>query len=82
MNKTNDRPRTHRDLLDKDVCSSFMMKHILTHSLDEPVFDDRQHPGDGYAWCLRTCRDVGPDDEIVRASACRPGRACHEGPQS
>ena len=77
-----DKKRTHRDLLPKDVCPSFMMKHILTQSLDDEVFDDRQHPGDGYAWCTKTCRDVGPDDELVRASACRPGRACHEGIQS
>lgn len=71
--------RTHRDLLPKDACSSLMMKHILTHSLDDVVFDDRTYPGDGYAWCLKTCREVGPDDEVVRAHTCRPGRPCWEG---
>ncbi len=77
-----DNKRTHRDLMPKDVCPSFMMKHILTHSMDDVVFDDRQHPGDGYAWCMKTCRDVGPDDELVRASTCRQGRACWEGLES
>jgi hypothetical protein len=77
-----DTKRTHRHLLPKDLCSSFMMKHILTHSLDEVIEDDRQTPGDGYAWCLRTCRNVGPDDELVRPSACRTGRACFEGPEA
>ncbi|HLU37819.1 MAG TPA: hypothetical protein VK081_00445 [Planctomycetota bacterium] len=77
-----DDKRTHRDLLPKDVCPSFVMKHILTASLDEVVFDERTHPGDGYAWCLKTCRDVGPDDELVRAQSCRPGRACFDGPEA
>ncbi len=74
-----DTKRTHRDLLPKDVCPSLMMKHILTHSLDDAVFDDRTYPGDGYAWCLKTCREVGPDDEVVRADKCRPGRPCWAG---
>ena len=32
-----DNKRTHRDLMPKDVCPSFMMKHILTHSMDDVV---------------------------------------------
>lgn len=74
-----EKTRTHRDLLPKDACTSLMMKHILTHSLDDKVFDDRTYPGDGYAWCMKTCREVGPDDEVVRAATCRRGRPCWEG---
>lgn len=77
-----DKKRTHRDLLPKDVCPSFVIKHMLTQSLDDEIFDDRTHPGDGYAWCLKTCREVGPDDDLVGADRCRPGRACWEGPES
>lgn len=71
--------RTHRDLLPKDVCPSFVIKHMLTQSLDDEIFDDRKHPGDGYAWCLQTCREVGPDDEVVAAHSCRRGRPCWQG---
>ncbi|MEM7203880.1 MAG: hypothetical protein AAF628_26690 [Planctomycetota bacterium] len=73
--------RTHRDLLPRDVCPSFMMKQILTGSLDNVVWDDRTYPGDGYAWCLRTCKDVGPDDTLVRPEDCRPHRGCWDGPR-
>ena len=41
---------THRDLLPENMCPSLMMKHILTHSLDDVVYDDRDYPGDGYYW--------------------------------
>lgn len=73
---------THRDLIPFDLCPSLMMKQILTHGLDDPVWDDRQHPGDGYYWCLRTCREIGPDDAVASPEACRSGRACHRGMQS
>ncbi len=74
--------RTHRDLLGRDFCPSMMMKQILTHALDDVVWDDRQHPGDGYYWCLRTCKDVGPDDQLVNPDRCRPSRSCWCGVQS
>ena len=78
---TTPRRKTHRDLLPPDLCPSLMMKQILTGGLDEPIHDDRQWPGDGYYWCLRTCRDVGPDDELVNPGACRGGRGCWDGPR-
>ena len=71
--------KTHRSLMPRDMCPSLVFKQMLTHGLDDEVHDDRTEPGDGYSWCLRTCRDVGPDDQLVRPSACRPGRACYEG---
>jgi hypothetical protein len=72
--------RTHRDLLPRDVCPALMMKQILVHGLDDRIWDDgRSHPGDGYSWCQKTCTQVGPDDEIVGADQCRPGRACWHG---
>jgi len=77
-----ERPKTHRDLLPKDLCPSMLMKHLLTHSLDDRVYDNRESPGDGYYWCAKTCTCVGPDDEIVHPSACVPGRSCHAGPQA
>jgi hypothetical protein len=82
MTRADTKRRTHRDLLPKDMCPSLMMKHIATHSLDDEVFDDRKVAGDGYYWCLRTCRDVGPDDELVKPHACVPGRLCYRGPQT
>jgi hypothetical protein len=75
-----DKIKTHEDLLPKDLCPSMLMKHLLTHSLGERVYDDRKWPGDGYYWCARTCTCVGPDDEIVHPRDCRPGRKCYEGP--
>jgi len=71
--------RTHRDLLPSDLCPKLMMKQILVHGLDDVVFVDRQHPGDGYYWCLRTCTPVGPDDELVGIDRCRAGRGCWAG---
>ena len=73
------KPRTHRDLMPRDICTSLMMKHILTHGLDEVVHDDRDWPGDGYCWCRRTCTPVGPDDELAGPGSCRPARACWRG---
>lgn len=73
------RPLTHRDLMPRDVCTALMMKHILTHGLDEVIHDDRDEPGDGYNWCQRTCTPVGPDDELAAPKACRPPRACWQG---
>lgn len=29
-------------------------------------------------WCLRTMRVVGPDERLVAAHACRPGRSCFD----
>ena len=50
-----EKTKTHEDLLPKDLCPSMLMKHLLTHSLGERVYDDRKWPGDGYYWCARTC---------------------------
>lgn len=74
--------RTHRDLLPQNLCPSLRMKHLLTHGLDDRVYDNRTHAGDGYYWCGKTCTCVGPDDEIVEPIACVPGRSCHAGPQA
>ena len=74
--------KTHADLMPKDICPAFLMKHLLTHSLDEPVHDDRRWPGDGYYWCAKTCTTVGPDDSHVHPGTCRPGRSCYDGPKS
>ncbi|MBL9076652.1 MAG: hypothetical protein JNL08_04060 [Planctomycetes bacterium] len=76
------RPKTHQDLLDRQACPSLLMKHILTHGLDEVVHDERRSPGDGYYWCARTCTCVGPDDQVVHPSRCGPSRACYDGPQA
>lgn len=78
----NDRHKTHADLMPRHVCPSLLMKHIVTHGLAEPIYDDRVDPGDGYYWCARTCRPVGPDDELVFPRACVPGRSCFAGPQT
>jgi hypothetical protein len=77
-----ERPVTHRDLMPKGVCPSLLMKHILTHSLDEVVHDGRQWPGDGHYWCAKTCTCIGPDDAHAHPRDCGPGRACYDGPQS
>jgi hypothetical protein len=71
--------RTHRSLIPKGMCPSLVFKQMLTFGLDDEVHDDRKEPGDGYPWCLRTCRNVGPDDELVKPSTCLPGRSCYEG---
>ncbi len=71
--------RLHRDLVPADMCPSLVMKLMFTEGLDTPVFDDRDYPGDGYYWCLATCTQIGPDDELVEPAHCRPGRSCHEG---
>ncbi len=70
---------THRDLTPKDLCPAMIMKQILTHQMDEKIYDYRDRPGDGYYWCLRTCTEIGPDDQIVDVDDCRPGRGCYEG---
>ena len=75
-------PKTHRDLLPGSICPSFMMKQILTDSLDQGLFDDREFPGDGYYWCLCTGTPVGPDDELVRPEGCVPGRRCYDAPRT
>ena len=74
-----DQARTHRSLIPRGMCPSLVMKQMLTFSLDEVVHDERTEPGDGYYWCVRTCRDVGPDDELVKPSQCVAGRTCWEG---
>ena len=43
-------------------------------------WDDRTTPGDGYYWCLCTCKDVGPDDELAHPDSCRSQRSCYDGP--
>jgi hypothetical protein len=68
--------KTHRDLLPPDMCGALMMKQILTHAMDDEVHDGRQYPGDGYYWCQRTCKEVGPDDELCHPATCNPSRAC------
>ena len=72
--------RTHQDLVPKNLCPSMLMKHLLTHSMGDRVYDNRQWPGDGYYWCARTCTCVGPDDEVVHPKDCQPGRKCYDGP--
>lgn len=74
-------PVTHRSLLPPGLCPALVMKQMLTNSLDEVVTDGREWPGDGYYWCLRTSRNVGPDDELVHPRDCRIGRGCWDGPQ-
>jgi hypothetical protein len=71
--------KTHRDLVPRGMCPALMMKRMLTVGMDEPVYDDRQWPGDGYYWCTKTCRPVGPDDEVVHPKDCLPGRSCYDG---
>ena len=74
--------RTHRSMLPRDLCPAFLMKQILTHSLDDVVHDDRPWPGDGHYWCSKTCTCIGPDDEHVHPGTCRAGRGCYDGPQA
>lgn len=81
MRELDPKRKTQRDLIPPGMCPSLVMKHLLTHSMDEIVYDDRALPGDGYYWCLRTCRSIGPDDEHVRPDRCLPGRGCYDGPQ-
>jgi hypothetical protein len=76
-----DKQLTHKDLIPRGMCSQLVMKQILTGGLDDVVYDERTQPGDGYYWCLRTCRAVGPDDELVKPSKCLEGRKCWEGPE-
>jgi len=71
--------RTHRDLLPADICPSMMTKQIITNSLDDVIWDDREMAGDGYYWCLRTCKEVGPDDQLVNPDRCRKRRSCWDG---
>lgn len=78
-NPSDDRPRTHRELVPRDLCSSLVMKPMLTHGMDEPVHDGRTVPGDGYYWCQRSCTCVGPDDGLVHPTSCRPTRPCWRG---
>ena len=74
--------KTHRELMPRGMCPSLVMKQTLTHGLDQEVFDERGLPGDGYYWCMRTCRAVGPDDELARPDTCLPARSCYDGPVS
>lgn len=74
------KPVTHRDRMPMQMCTALMMKQILTHSLDEPMSLPRPDPGDGYYWCSKTCRPVGPDDELVQPRLCGPERGCYDGP--
>ncbi len=76
------RQKTHEDLMPRDLCPAMLLKHLLTHCMEEPVYDDRDAPGDGYYWCSRTCTCVGPDDELVHPKDCVPGRSCYDGPQA
>ena len=71
--------KTHQDLMPQDACPSLLMKHILTHSMADVVYDDREEPGDGYYWCAKTCTTVGPDDELVAPKTCRSSRSCYDG---
>ena len=73
------KPKTHADLLPKGLCPAFLWKHQLTHSINDPVYDDRKWPGDGYYWCAKTCSCIGPDDEHVHPSACLQSRSCYDG---
>ncbi len=73
------RLRTHRDLTPRDLCTSLVMKQMLTHGMDDVVHDEREFPGDGYYWCQRTCTGVGPDDELVHPKTCRSARGCWRG---
>lgn len=73
--------KTHRELLPKGSCPSLVMKHLLTHSLDDLVHDGRSAPGDGYYWCALTCRAVGPDDGVVHPQRCTAERRCYDGPR-
>ena len=56
--------KTHRSLIPKGMCPCLVFKQMLTYGLDDEVHDARTEPGDGYPWCLRTCKNVGPDDEL------------------
>jgi hypothetical protein len=73
------KPKTHADLLPKGLCPAFLWKHLLTHSINDPVYDDRKWPGDGYYWCAKTCTCIGPDDQHVHPSACLQSRSCYDG---
>jgi hypothetical protein len=82
MDNANKTSRTHADLLPKGLCPAFLIKHMLTHSLQDRIYDQRQQAGDGYCWCAKTCTPVGPDDELVAAKSCLPGRSCYDGPST
>ena len=71
--------RTHRALIPEDVCQLLAYKQLVTHMLDDEVYDDRQDPGDGYFWCQRSCYELGPDGNVVETKSCRKGRSCWEG---
>jgi len=74
--------KTHEDLMPKHPCPAFSMKHILTQSMADVVYDDREEPGDGYYWCQKTCTPIGPDDEMVTPKTCCPERSCYDGPRA
>jgi hypothetical protein len=80
-NPTRSNP-THRDLVPPGMCPSLMMKQIAIHAMDDEVYDDREYPGDGYYWCLNTCCEIGPDDQIAEPGTCGPHRRCWDGPKT
>lgn len=73
---------THRDLVPPGMCPSLMMKQIIIKAMDDEVHDDREYPGDGYYWCLNTCCEIGPDDELAHPGSCGPHRPCWDGPKT
>lgn len=75
------RPTTHADLLPRDICPAFYMKHLLAHAMEDIIYDDREEAGDGHYWCAKTCTCIGPDDDYVTPKGCRPARDCYDGPQ-
>ncbi len=67
---------THRDLLPAGICPHLMMKQMVTGTLDDVIYDDREYPGDGYYWCELSLHDIGPDDELVHPKDCQSCRDC------
>ena len=59
------------------ACRWLRTRSAYGRSADEATWESGDSPLESY-WCLRTMEATGPDDGLVHAHACRPGRICFE----
>lgn len=58
------------------VCRWLRARSAYGRAMDDADWEAGESSVESY-WCLCTMEPVGPDDGLVHAHDCRPGRGCY-----
>jgi len=66
--------------MNRNFCRYLRSKEMYTVTQPEEVLErsESEQSSPCHFWCNQTMTAVGPDDQPVHKSACKPGRSCFE----